>query len=202
MTIFRKGVMGRAFSHYADELAAALLVGVPVCIATAWLLHTFILRHKSGRASWRLAVLDGLLAASVLPFLYATLSQGYGTGRTLSLIPFDELSSSLGTTQMALSGVTLLNIGGNVALLFAFGLLLPLRSRWCSGFGRVAMVTALLSTGVEAAQYVLDVGRVSSVDDVLINVVGAMAGAQVSRRWWLSRRHEFQDASIPATVSP
>jgi glycopeptide antibiotics resistance protein len=38
---------------------------------------------------------------------------------------------------------------------------------------------------VEVLQYVLDLGRVSSVDDVLVNAVGAVLAALCSRRWWL-----------------
>ncbi|MFE2039827.1 VanZ family protein [Streptomyces sp. NPDC059477] len=196
-----KGVMGRVFSSYADELAAALFVGVPLSITVAWLLHRFVLEWAPGAGIRRLAVLDGLLAASVLPFLYATLSRGYGSGRTLSVIPFGELSSSFSTAQVALSEVTLLNIGGNMALLFLFGALLPLRSRRCRGFGRVATVAALMSVCVEAAQFVLAVGRVSSVDDVLVNVAGALTGALVTRPWWSSLHLARETASPAVAVS-
>ncbi|MET8830544.1 VanZ family protein [Streptomyces sp. NPDC004610] len=180
--------MGRVLSFYADELAVALILGVPLSITVAWLVHRFVMRRTPGPRIRRLAVLDGLLAASVLPFLYATLSRGYGSGRTLSVIPFGELSTSFGTAQVAFSEVTLVNVGGNMALLFLFGALLPVRSRRCRGLWRVAAVAALLSLGVEGTQYVWAVGRVTSVDDVLVNVAGALIGALVSRPWW-SRIH-------------
>jgi glycopeptide antibiotics resistance protein len=40
---------------------------------------------------------------------------------------------------------------------------------------------------IETAQYALALGRVSSVDDVLLNALGAGLAAVGSRRWW-SRR--------------
>ncbi|MEU9338604.1 VanZ family protein [Streptomyces sp. NPDC048290] len=193
--------MGRVFSSYADELTVAVFLGVPLSITLAWLLHRFVIARTPGPGIRRLAVLDGLLAVSVLPFLYATLSRGYGSGRTLSVVPFSELSSSFSTAQVALSEVTLMNIGGNTALLFLFGALLPVRSRRCRGFARVAAVAALLSIGVEAAQYALAVGRVSSVDDVLVNVVGALIGALVSRPWWATVPVPRASASTAAAVS-
>jgi hypothetical protein len=37
---------------------------------------------------------------------------------------------------------------------------------------------------VETAQYALRLDRVSSVDDVLVNAVGAALFGLASRRWW------------------
>ncbi|MEV7286377.1 VanZ family protein [Streptomyces sp. NPDC093252] len=180
--------MSRVLSLYADELAVALFFGVPLSITVAWLVHRFVMGRTPGPGMRRLAVLDGLLAASVLPFLCATLSRGYGSGRTLSVVPFGELSTAFGTAQVAFSEVTLVNVGGNMALLFLFGALLPVRSRRCRGFARVAAVAALMSLCVEGAQYLLALGRVGSVDDVLLNVAGALIGALASRPWWSARR--------------
>ncbi len=41
---------------------------------------------------------------------------------------------------------------------------------------------------VEVAQYVLRLGRVSSVDDVLLNTAGAGLAALASRHWWRASR--------------
>lgn len=49
---------------------------------------------------------------------------------------------------------------------------------------RVAGLAAGLSVAVEVLQYVLGLGRVSSVDDVLVNTAGAVLAALCSRRWW------------------
>ncbi|MEW2494358.1 VanZ family protein [Streptomyces nodosus] len=190
--------MGHTLSFYADELAVAVFVGVPLAIAMAWLLHRLVLQRAPGPALRRVAMLDGLLVASIFPFLYATLSRGYGVGRTLSLFPFAELSASFGNPQVAFSEVTLLNVGGNMAMLFFFGALLPLRSKRIGGLGWVVTVAALMSAGVEALQFALAVGRVSSVDDVLLNVAGALLGALSTRPWWRSRQSSCETASMAA----
>ncbi len=117
------------------------------------------------------------------------------------MIPFAELSTSFGNVQVAFSEVTLLNVGGNMALLFFFGALLPLRSERFGSLGRVLAVTALMSAGVEVLQFVLSVGRVSSVDDVLVNAAGGLLGALSTRPWWLSRRSSGETASAVSAAS-
>jgi glycopeptide antibiotics resistance protein len=52
----------------------------------------------------------------------------------------------------------------------------------------VALVAAGLSVVVEVLQFVLQLGRVSSVDDVLINALGAALASLLSVRWWRARR--------------
>jgi len=39
---------------------------------------------------------------------------------------------------------------------------------------------------VETAQYVFQLDRVSSVDDVLVNAAGAVLAGLAARRWWSS----------------
>ncbi|MGW0931966.1 VanZ family protein [Streptomyces sp. NPDC002644] len=194
--------MGWAWSAYADELAAAALAGLPVCVLMAWVLRRCLGTGTGTGAvdtdAWRSALLDGLLLASVLPFAYATLSHGYGSGRVLSLVPLAELSTSFGAAEVAFSSVTLFNVGGNVALLAGFGALLPLRSRRCASLPRVAVVAVTLSATVEIAQYALDLGRVCSTDDVLLNTLGAVTGALVTRHRWRRRPQPRVPLSEPA----
>ncbi len=179
--------MGWVWRSYADELAVVAFIGVPVCLGIAWVFHRWQGVIGERNEGVRNVLLNGLLLASVLPFLYATLSHGYGIQRTVSLVPFREVFVSFRSPQAALSDVTLLNLGGNAALLFLFGALIPMRYRVFAGAGRVAALAALLSVSVEIAQYALSVGRVSSVDDVLLNTGGAVIGALLTRRWWRSR---------------
>ena len=54
--------------------------------------------------------------------------------------------------------------------------------RWRAGVGWVAAVAAAGSVLVETMQYALALGRVSSVDDVLLNTAGAALAALASRR--------------------
>jgi glycopeptide antibiotics resistance protein len=72
----------------------------------------------------------------------------------------------------------------------ALGALLPVRFRLGSPRTvvlRVFVVAAALSAVLEALQLVLSLGRVTSVDDVLVNALGAAVASLVSIRWWRSR---------------
>jgi len=65
--------------------------------------------------------------------------------------------------------------------------------RWRLGDGRTGTVLWMVAAGaasgsalVETLQWALDLGRVSSVDDVLLNTAGAVLAALATRRWWRS----------------
>jgi glycopeptide antibiotics resistance protein len=73
----------------------------------------------------------------------------------------------------------------------ALGAFLPVR--WTAG----TAVAAAASTTVETLQHALDLGRVSSIDDVLLNTLGAVLAAQTSRHWWRSRSGDDEVARAP-----
>jgi glycopeptide antibiotics resistance protein len=97
------------------------------------------------------------------------------------LVPGRDLANQLAEGLPNL----LVQLGGNLLLFAAFGALAPLRYR--IGFGTVVAIAALGSTGIELAQYLLDIGRFSSVDDVVVNTAGAGLAALATRRWWRGR---------------
>lgn len=71
------------------------------------------------------------------------------------------------------------NIVVNLLLFLPLGLLLPLVSKKVSTFGAVALVALCMSAGIELFQYFLtywNIFRFSDVDDVILNVAGALAG--------------------------
>lgn len=68
-------------------------------------------------------------------------------------------------------GAAAVQIVGNLLVFAAFGAFAPLR--WRLGLWQVLVLAALGSAAVEVLQYVLDLGRVSATDDVLINTLGA-----------------------------
>ncbi|MCA2224129.1 VanZ family protein [Nonomuraea aurantiaca] len=69
----------------------------------------------------------------------------------------------------------------------ALGALLPVRTARLASTARVAAVAAVASSTVEALQYGLRLGRLSSIDDVIVNTAGAALAALITRRWWASR---------------
>ena len=75
-------------------------------------------------------------------------------------------------------------IVGNLLVLAALGFFAPMRFAALASAPRILALAAACSILVETLQYVLDLGRVSSVDDVLLNTAGAGLAALASRHWW------------------
>ena len=71
-------------------------------------------------------------------------------------------------------------MAGNLLLLCWLGFLLPLAFRPIRPWMAV-LIAAVTSVGVETVQYVITVGRVSSISDVVFNTVGAAAGALAAK---------------------
>ncbi|NGO06838.1 VanZ family protein [Streptomyces sp. HC44] len=67
-------------------------------------------------------------------------------------------------------------IGGNLVLGVPFGVLLPVVLPGARGILRVIALTATVMLLVELVQGALVTGRAFDIDDVLLNITGAMAG--------------------------
>ena len=171
------GVWQGVWQHWGPVLVASAL-GLPVAV-----LLVVVLR-KIGRPV-RFAVAEVFGVAGTLPWLWMILTPEPGGERRLSLVPLTDLVAHDQVVQ----------IGGNLLVFAALGAALPVR--WAVGTAQVALVAALASGTVEILQYTLNLGRVSSVDDVLLNTFGAVLAAQVSRKWWRSRSGDAARAAAP-----
>lgn len=100
----------------------------------------------------------------------------------VSLIPLRDLLTTLAGNPVTATG----QIAGNLLMFAALGFLAPLRFAALASVPRILALAAGCSILVETAQYVLRLDRVSPVDDVLINTVGAGLAALATRRWWRS----------------
>ena len=67
-------------------------------------------------------------------------------------------------------------IGGNLVLGVPFGILLPVVLPRARGILRVIALTAAVMLCVELVQGALVTGRAFDIDDVLLNITGAMVG--------------------------
>ncbi len=124
---------------------------------------------------YRLA--EALMIAGTLPWLYLILRPGHQP-HTVYLIPGHDLRDQF---RVGLHFATE-QIGGNLLVFAAFGFAAPVR--WRIRPAAVVAVAALASTVLELTQFVMADGRVTSVDDVLVNAVGAGLFVLCSRRWW------------------
>jgi hypothetical protein len=147
----------------------ACAVAVPVLVALVAL--------RARRTSWVLAAAEVGAVAGTLPWLWMILTPLPQAG-VVHPVPFQEVPGYL---SVPLSE-TIVQIGGNLAVFAAFGALAPVR--WRIGLVPVAAFAAAGSITVETLQWALDLGRVSSTDDVALNTAGAVLGALVTRRWW------------------
>jgi VanZ family protein len=144
-----------------------------------------------------------LLAAWVLPRRRAEIAIVAGTlpwlvmafapqpdASAVDLVPLRDLATQAADAP----GVLLAQLVGNLLFLAAFGFVAPIRWRALASPGRLLAAGVAVSAAIEITQYVLDVGRVSSVDDVLLNATGALLAGLVSRRWWATAENRVPDA--------
>ncbi|GLW78073.1 VanZ like family protein [Actinokineospora globicatena] len=145
--------------------------GIPVAVLVAW-----VLARRRRPAAWRMSLAEVGMVYGTIPWVWMTLMPGSGAGVVpgrVSLVPLRDL-------------VTMgpLGIGGNLLVFAALGFFAPIRFAAMASVPRVLALGAVCSVLVETAQYAFQLDRVSSVDDVLLNAVGAALAAMASRRWW------------------
>jgi hypothetical protein len=168
------------------------LAGVPVAVLVAWVLARF--RRAAGVSSaWRISLAEVGMVYGTVPWVWMTLMPGPGAGVVagrLSLVPLRDLIT-----------MGALGIGGNLLVLAALGFFAPMRFAALASVPRILALGAACSVLIETAQYVLQLDRVSSVDDVLLNAAGAGLAALASRRWWRTEAPAPSDRPHPAPAA-
>ncbi|WP_433796903.1 VanZ family protein [Actinoplanes sp. CA-252034] len=130
------------------------------------------------RGQWRRPLAEVGIVYGTVPWVWMILLPG--DEARVSLVPLRDLF-----TVFAAGPVTIVvQIVGNLLVFAALGFFGPIRFAALASVPRVLAVAAAGSALVEAAQYVLQLDRVTSVDDVLLNTAGAGLAALASRRWW------------------
>ncbi len=122
-------------------------------------------------------VLAAYLAALAV-LVFVPLGRPMDLGDRLNLDPFATIERAI---QLGPRSVAFRLMLGNVAAFLPLGMLLPLalRTRW--QLGLVAIVALGLSAAIELGQLTVSVGlglayRSTDVDDVILNVLGALLG--------------------------
>ena len=134
--------------------------------------------------AWRMSLAEVGIVYGTVPWVWMIMLPGDQAGIVpgrVSLVPLRDL-----LTIAADGGPLTLTVQviGNLLVFAALGFLTPLRFAVLASVPRILALAAGCSVLVEAAQYVLRLDRVSSVDDVLLNTAGAGLTALASRRWW------------------
>ncbi len=151
-----------------------MLAGLPLAALAVWVLA----RRRTGgiRPAWRMALAEVGMVYGTVPFVWMTVMPGPGAGIVpgrVSLVPLQDLAT------MGPIGIV-----GNLLIFAALGFFAPMRFPALASVPRLLALGAGCSILVETAQYVLQLDRVSSVDDVLVNAAGAVLAGLASRPWW------------------
>jgi VanZ family protein len=177
--------MDSVWERFGGVILVTLLIGAPLGAAALFALR----RHRLARGwtpgwAWRSAAADVGLVLGTAPWIWMTMTPTGQVGG-LQLVPFRDLADVLS------GGDTTVQVVGNLFVFAALGFFLPIRlrlARPAAVVAVVALIAGLLSAVLEALQLVLGLGRVTSVDDVLVNALGAALASLLSVRWWRSRR--------------
>jgi hypothetical protein len=169
-----------------------MLAGLPLAALLAWTLAS--LRRAAGvTPAWRMSLAEVGMVYGTVPMVWLTLMPGPGAGVVpgrWSLVPLRDL-------------VTMgpLGIGGNLLIFAALGFFAPIRFAALASVPRILALGVACSILVESAQYVLQLDRVSSVDDVLVNAAGAALPGLASRRWWRTAAEAPSDQPQPTPTA-
>lgn len=169
------GAVRQVWNSYGHVIVATVVL-LPVAAGVAWLRC----RRLRGRLALRHAVAEVGMVVGTLPWLWMTFTPtAHGRGGW-QLVPLRDLAVLVTGPVETL----VVQLVGNLLVFAALGFWLPVR--W-STFTRLTLVVAVAAAGavgIELTQALLDLGRVSSVDDVVLNATGAGLAALASRRWW------------------
>lgn len=100
-----------------------------------------------------------------------------------NLVPFQTLGIYLNNLD---SEFWMRNLLGNLALLLPLGLLGPIALPALDRWWRVALLALLVSTAIELTQLAVP-DRSADIDDVLVNVAGALLGYLIFKTFRLVR---------------
>ena len=158
-------------------VVALTVVAVPLA-ALAVVVLALRRRARGDRWAWRMSLADVGIGYWTVPTVWLTLLPGGRPG--VSLVPLADLYAIIAAGPWTAVG----QIGGNLLVFAALGFFGPIRFPALASVSRILALGAGCSILIETSQYVFQLGRVSSVDDVLVNTVGAVLAALASRRWW------------------
>lgn len=169
---------------------------LPLAALAVWVLARR--RSVTGTTpAWRLSLAEVGIVYGTVPWVWMIMLPGElaGTvhGRVI-LVPLRDLLAIFADGPVRATG----QVVANLLVFAALGFFAPLRFAALASVPRILALAAGCSVLVEAAQYVLRLDRVSSVDDVLLNAAGAGLAALASRRWW--RAPATASPDLPATV--
>jgi hypothetical protein len=180
-------------------VVALTVIALPLAALTVWALA----RRRRARGTplaWRMSLAEVGIVYGTVPSVWMILLPGGGAGVVpgrVSLVPLRDLLAILAAGPATATT----QIVGNLLVFAALGFFAPIRFAALASAPRILALAGGCSVLVETAQYVLQLDRVSSVDDVLLNTAGAVLAALASRRWWRATPTALSDRPRHAASS-
>ncbi|MFC0028669.1 VanZ family protein [Micromonospora chaiyaphumensis] len=176
------------------------VAALPLAALAVWALARR--RRVTGtRTAWRMSLAEVGIVYGTVPWVWMIMLPGDRAGDVrgrVSLVPLRDLHTILAGGPLTVT----VQIVGNLLVFAALGFFAPLRFAALASVPRILALAAGCSFLVEAAQYVLRLDRVSSVDDILLNTAGAGLAALASCRWWRTTATAPSDRPRPVPVGP
>jgi hypothetical protein len=182
------------WQSWGHVLIVAMLALPGVALAMAGLVRWRTSGGTARGTALRRSLAEVGAIAGTLPWLWMVLTPTSGD-RAVAPVPLRDLVALLDARPIT----AIVQVGGNLLVLAAFGAFLPVRFAALARPHRIAAASAGMSATIELLQYVLHLGRVSSVDDVLMNTAGATIGALLTHRWW-AKTETVTERTTPSTV--
>ncbi|MEU4421691.1 VanZ family protein [Actinoplanes sp. NPDC024001] len=174
--------MVRGWHDWFGTITGVVLITIVVLPLAALVVWVLARRRIAGGETpawaWRRSLAEVGIVYGTVPWVWMILLPG--AEARVSLVPLRDLFTVLAAGPLTVVG----QVGGNLLVFAALGFFAPMRFAALASVPRILALAAGCSAFVEAAQYVLRLDRVSSIDDVLINAAGAALAALASRRWW------------------
>ncbi len=160
------------------------IAALPLAALTVYLLYR---RRQPDAAALRTSIADVAMVVGTLPWLYLTLRPVPNGPERVYLVPFEDITTLP-------EDILFVQVVGNLLIFAPLGFFLPVRWEAFASIWRVLGVGAAASCAIEITQLLVGSGRVTSIDDVLLNALGAALAACLSRPWW---RREQEAARMP-----
>ncbi|WP_157357394.1 VanZ family protein [Amycolatopsis nigrescens] len=168
-----------ALLRYFGAMIPLTVIAIPVGLLGWRALAAWRRRRRPARlALWTAGADVAIVLVTALALALVLMPVAGARGSLLHLVPGTDVGNALGDHG------SLWQVAGNLLLLAPLGALLPMRIPPLRSLGRVTLGAMTASMTVETVQYLIQAGRVTSTDDILLNTMGAAAGATLSRRWW------------------
>jgi len=178
--------------RFGVVILVTVLLGIPLgALALVWLARRRMSAGWRSPWAWRATSAEIGILVGTVPWIWMIMTPTTGDGG-VQLVPFRDLARVLGGQD------TIVQVVGNLLVFAALGFFLPIRFRLAppaAVFFVVALIAAGLSAILEALQFALQLGRVASIDDVLVNALGAAIASLLSMRWWRARSAEKSTGS-------